>query len=313
MNSVQSAPSPIIKWAGIVGLLSGAMALFYYITGYFRLGLASLPGGSSQYFGRNWLAVVGALVLVAGSVLFLVKGRGWLQTVLVIVGVVFTYVLKQLEIVSVGFAYGSWNQLFYLESFVLGLRYIGALGPVNALYMVLPLLSLVAGIAAAALAVVGQVRGAVLSPTPKGYEPSQQPTHSPLSPSGVSEGWYPDPEGRPHDRYWDGEDWTERTRPMAPGSPVPSPQQRQAPSPLSARSSLPPSNGIGTSALVSGILGLVMFPVVFSVMAIVFGSIGIAKVNRGEATNKGVATTGLVLGIVGLVVGLILVFVLFSS
>lgn len=27
-------------------------------------------------------------------------------------------------------------------------------------------------------------------------------------------GWYPDPEGEPKERYWDGRGWTDRTRPM---------------------------------------------------------------------------------------------------
>ena len=30
----------------------------------------------------------------------------------------------------------------------------------------------------------------------------------------VAEGWYPDPEGKPCERYWDGFNWTEQTRPL---------------------------------------------------------------------------------------------------
>lgn len=30
----------------------------------------------------------------------------------------------------------------------------------------------------------------------------------------VPAGWYPDPDGKPCARYWDGEDWTEKTRPL---------------------------------------------------------------------------------------------------
>lgn len=30
----------------------------------------------------------------------------------------------------------------------------------------------------------------------------------------VPAGWYPDPEGKPAARFWDGEQWTERTRPL---------------------------------------------------------------------------------------------------
>jgi hypothetical protein len=30
----------------------------------------------------------------------------------------------------------------------------------------------------------------------------------------VEAGWYSDPEGKPCQRYWDGEDWTQKTRPV---------------------------------------------------------------------------------------------------
>jgi len=31
----------------------------------------------------------------------------------------------------------------------------------------------------------------------------------------IAEGWYPDPEGKPCERYWDGFKWTDQTRPLA--------------------------------------------------------------------------------------------------
>lgn len=44
----------------------------------------------------------------------------------------------------------------------------------------------------------------------------------PALPEGLNgpEGWYPDPQGLAPERYWDGSDWTERTR-STPGSTVP--------------------------------------------------------------------------------------------
>jgi hypothetical protein len=35
----------------------------------------------------------------------------------------------------------------------------------------------------------------------------------------LPEGWYPSPDGKPYERYWDGCDWCEETRPM--GAPQP--------------------------------------------------------------------------------------------
>ena len=60
-------------------------------------------------------------------------------------------------------------------------------------------------------------------------------------------------------------------------------------------------NGLGTAALVSGLLALpgaflVAPGVIFGALAIVCGIKGRARVRRGEATNGGQALSGLVLG-----------------
>ena len=62
-----------------------------------------------------------------------------------------------------------------------------------------------------------------------------------------------------------------------------------------------PQNGMGTAALILGIVGLLLFGCIFGVLAIIFGSIGISRANAGLANNKGVAIAGLILGIVGFV------------
>ncbi|PHQ49002.1 hypothetical protein BLA24_23145 [Streptomyces cinnamoneus] len=66
-----------------------------------------------------------------------------------------------------------------------------------------------------------------------------------------------------------------------------------------------PNNGFGVAALVLGIIGTVLswtivFGVICSVLAIVFGAIGRSKVSTGEGTNGGQALAGLILGGVGL-------------
>ena len=62
-----------------------------------------------------------------------------------------------------------------------------------------------------------------------------------------------------------------------------------------------PQNGLGTAALVMGILQFVCLGPVGSILAIVFGRIGMTKASRGEATNGSSAKAGFWLGIVGLV------------
>ncbi|MEU2620271.1 DUF4190 domain-containing protein [Streptomyces sp. NPDC007157] len=81
-----------------------------------------------------------------------------------------------------------------------------------------------------------------------------------------------------------------------------------------------PNNGLGTASLVTGIISVVGFcawpiALVMGVLAIVFGSIGRARVGRGEATNGGQALAGIICGSVGLVlvVGFIAVVVVAST
>lgn len=112
----------------------------------------------------------------------------------------------------------------------------------------------------------------------------------------------------------------------SPGQPYPGPNQQYPPPPP-----LPPEaypnytggqgydyggygappvrrrNGMGVAALVLGIVAFLIPPT--SILAVVFGRIGLNRVARGEATNRGVAQAGFILGIVTLVLwvlGLIL-------
>jgi membrane-bound ClpP family serine protease len=74
----------------------------------------------------------------------------------------------------------------------------------------------------------------------------------------------------------------------------------------------PRQNGLGTAALVLGVVGLVLVililfspvGVVLGLLAVIFGILGIMRVNRGEADNRGQAVTGLVTGALALVLGL---------
>ncbi|MCT7355419.1 hypothetical protein N4P33_25145 [Streptomyces sp. 15-116A] len=70
-----------------------------------------------------------------------------------------------------------------------------------------------------------------------------------------------------------------------------------------------PSNGLGVAGLVLGIIsaaGFCLWPlaIVLGVLGVIFGSVGRAKVTRGEATNPGQALAGIICGAVGLVLGI---------
>ena len=71
-------------------------------------------------------------------------------------------------------------------------------------------------------------------------------------------------------------------------------------------------NGMGTAALVLGVVAVVLvLLLLFSpigaflgLLAVLFGILGIMRANRGEADNRGQAVAGLVTGAIALLVGL---------
>ncbi|MDP9442314.1 MAG: DUF4190 domain-containing protein [Actinomycetota bacterium] len=78
----------------------------------------------------------------------------------------------------------------------------------------------------------------------------------------------------------------------------------------------PASNGLGVAALVVGIvaflLAFLLFPIgaLLGIVAVVLGVAGRRKAKRGEATNGGLATAGLVLGALALLVAVVIGLVL---
>ncbi|MBK9740823.1 MAG: DUF4190 domain-containing protein [Actinobacteria bacterium] len=100
-----------------------------------------------------------------------------------------------------------------------------------------------------------------------------------------------------------------------PGDPTPPPPGLPMPPPP-VNSMGAPQNGLGTAALVMGILQFFCLGTIGSILAIIFGKIGMNKAKQGLATNGGVAKAGFWLGIVGLilsVLGIILAVVLIAT
>jgi uncharacterized membrane protein HdeD (DUF308 family) len=88
----------------------------------------------------------------------------------------------------------------------------------------------------------------------------------------------------------------------AAGPPPPPPAAKYGGGPMQDQE---PRNGLGTAALVCGIIAVVLsfipalnaFTWPLGVLAIIFGAVGWSRANKGRATNKSIAITGLVLGI----------------
>jgi len=103
-------------------------------------------------------------------------------------------------------------------------------------------------------------------------------------------GWYADPEHPGSERYWDANAWTDQRR--------------------SAQASIAPSNGFAVTALVCGIVGMVLGVLPFTffvawilgIIAIVFGVLARKRFDSEPAIGrKGMATAGMILGILTIV------------
>ena len=76
-----------------------------------------------------------------------------------------------------------------------------------------------------------------------------------------------------------------------------------------------PQNGLGTASLVLGIVGLVLLcgygvGLILSILAIIFGKMGLTKADQGLATNRSQANAGFIMGIIGTILGVIIVIAL---
>ena len=85
--------------------------------------------------------------------------------------------------------------------------------------------------------------------------------------------------------------------------PPPMPYAGQAPPPAA------PRNGLGITALVLAIIGLLIcwipfvgfFGLILGIVAVILGIMGRGRVKRGEANNGGVALSGIVLGVFAII------------
>jgi hypothetical protein len=121
---------------------------------------------------------------------------------------------------------------------------------------------------------------------------------APLPEPSTPAGWYPDrSSGR--QRYWDGLQWTEHYADPAQPQMVAAPAAYETPYAQAPRR----NSSKATWALVLGILGILVLPIVFSILAIVIGVSARSEIDRTPSviSGRGNATAGIVLGIIGLV------------
>lgn len=65
------------------------------------------------------------------------------------------------------------------------------------------------------------------------------------------------------------------------------------------------TNGLAIASLVCGILGLLILPVLFGPLAVIFGGVAMSQIRRNGGRGRGMAVAGLVMGIIATVIMLI--------
>jgi hypothetical protein len=68
-------------------------------------------------------------------------------------------------------------------------------------------------------------------------------------------------------------------------------------------------SGFAITSLVLGIIGVIGVIFIFSVPAIIFGGVALARVSSGRGSGRGMAIAGLVLGIIGTLLSLLVIAV----
>ena len=131
--------------------------------------------------------------------------------------------------------------------------------------------------------------------SPPGEPPSQPPPSSPPPSGGPPPG---DPRAGPQ---WQ---WTESGWQQVPPAGWQQPPS-VPPAGWQQQPSSPPTNGKATVALVMGILGLVVCPLVCSILALVFGYQARSEIDRSGEGGRGSAVAGIVLGWIGTVLSVL--------
>jgi hypothetical protein len=92
-----------------------------------------------------------------------------------------------------------------------------------------------------------------------------------------------------------------------PGGYPPPPQGTYGGYPSGYPMQAAPKNGLGIASLIVAIIGLLSIfgGILLGIVAVILGVLGRGRAKRGEATNGGVATAGIVLGVLAVVVSII--------
>jgi hypothetical protein len=111
-------------------------------------------------------------------------------------------------------------------------------------------------------------------------------------------GWFPDPGNPQLLRYWDGQQWTDRT--------VPAPGGYGAPPPVAAGAVEDPGNTFS-------VLGIVFGSIAFLLCPVLFGPLGMVMASKGTKKGESLSSVAMIVSIAGLVGGLLIGLLVYLS
>lgn len=199
--------SGLVKASAILPIVGGGSLVVQFL--WFTVSISLyLSFGSVLYLVISALAIVGGVLAIRR--VFMVAP--WLLVASAVLGLVSQFV-------DYGLFYWPWFALMNVNDI------FGLYGVIHGFILFVSLYAWWLIAIGAVLALIAFFRGSSDAPVPSKAMATQGGVAVVLADGSVVEGWYADPNGLPSERYWDGTEWTDRTRPRttvtAGGGPKP--------------------------------------------------------------------------------------------
>ncbi len=144
-----------------------------------------------------------------------------------------------------------------------------------------------------------------------GFTVGDEPPSPPAYPAYTYPPAYTPPQSAPGpDSGWS---YPEPPPPAPPPPPVMPYAVPVAVAPYGYYQPAPSTNGMAVASLVTSLTLPFMVPVLGSIIAVVFGHVGLSQIQKTGAGGKGMAIAGLVLGYLGLAVAVVLISVIVAA
>ena len=197
-RNIDSANTALVRVAGILPIVGGALLIIRLISALFRWSYFS-TSGSLVTLVLSGLAIAGGILVLKR----MIDVAPWL----LLAATVLALVLGRLSVDFRTF-FWPWEPLQWISE---AITYEGVFGILD----ILSLYSWWLIAIGAVLSIILFVQASSPTVTASGGQNVSATGLAVQEPDGsIRAGWYADPDGKPSERYWDGDAWTAQTRPL---------------------------------------------------------------------------------------------------